>query len=308
MQYRILGWDDLNLVLAICRAGTLSGAARRLGVNHSTIFRRINAIESELNVRLFDRRRDGYLMTEAGEAVHRAAEQIDSQVDDLYRQLLGRDLRLEGPLRVTAPEGIAIRVLAPLLATFRSRHPGVQLDLVITSDSLRLSRREADLAVRVTSRPPDHLIGRNIGRFRFALYASRAYHKQHQSDDPQEHLWILTEESFEQLPSSLWTEKDRSSARVVFSSNNIWATIAAAKQGIGVAPLPCFLGDAERGLVRLTEPLEQLTMDLWILTHPDLRKTARVQALMQFLEAELRKLERMFAGAASFSKAGQAPE
>ena len=278
-----MDWNDLNLVLAICRTGTLSGAARALGVNHSTVFRRINAIEKDLDVRLFDRQPNGYVMTEAGEAVQRSAERIDEQVHDLTRELVGRDLRLEGHVRVTSPEGIAIRVLTPLLCLFCAEHPGIQIDLVTTSNPLHLSRREADIAVRVTHKPPGNLIGRHVCDFRFALYASRAYVKRHRDIALEDHRWILTEESFEQLPPSLWKKRDRKSARITFTSNNVMATLAATTQGHGVAPLPCFLGDAESSLVRVTEPLEELTMGLWILTHPDLRTTARVKALMRYL-------------------------
>lgn len=278
-----MDWNDLKLVLAICRAGTLSGAARALGVNHSTVFRRINAIERDLDVRLFDRQASGYVMTEAGEAVLRAAQSIDDQVHDLTRELLGRDLRLEGRLRITSPEGVAVRILTPLLGAFCAEHPGIRLDLISTSDPLELSRREADIAVRVTPKPPDNLIGRRICEFRFALYASRAYLKKHGGADLEDHLWVLTEESFEQLPPQLWKKRNRSAANVVFTSTSVMLTLEAVKLGIGVAPLPCFLGDEERGLVRMSEPLDELTMDLWILTHPDLRNTARVKALMRFL-------------------------
>jgi DNA-binding transcriptional LysR family regulator len=289
-------WNDLNLVLAICRAGTLSGAARVLGVNHSTVFRRINAIERSLDVRLFDRQPSGYVMTEAGEAVLRAAEHIDERVNDLTRELLGRDLRLEGPLRITSPEGIAVRILTPLLAGFCDRHPRIQMDLVTTSDALRLSRREADLAVRVTRKPPGNLIGRRICQFKFAIYASRNYLKKKGSTEIEDLNWVLTDESFDQLPSSIWKNKDRSSARIAFTTNNVMATVVALKQGIGAAPLPCFLGDGESRLTRVTGPLEDLTMDLWILTHPDLRQTARVSALMHYLVDELQNLKARFEG------------
>jgi DNA-binding transcriptional LysR family regulator len=264
-----------------------------LGVNHSTVFRRINAIERDLEVRLFDRQADGYVMTEAGEAVQRAAQSIEDHVHDLTRELLGRDLRLEGRLRITSPEGVAIRVLTPLLGAFCAEHPGIQIDLNVTSDLLRLSRREADVAVRVTRKPPDNLIGRRICRFRFALYASRAYLENHGDADLQDHRWILTEESFEQLPPQLW-KKNRGAVRIVFTSNSAMVTVAAVKRGLGVAPLPCFLGDQEQGLVRMSPPLDAPTMDLWILTHPDLRNTARVKALMHYLVAELEKRKTRF--------------
>jgi DNA-binding transcriptional LysR family regulator len=291
-----MDWNDLNLVLAICRTGTLSGAAKALGVNHSTVFRRVNAIERQLGVRLFDRQPDGYAMTEAGEAMQRTAEAIDERVHDLHRELLGRDLRLQGPLRITAPEGIAVRILTPLLSEFCAEHPRIRLSLITTSDALQLSRREADVALRVTRKPPEQLIGRRICRFRFALYAARSYLKTHSETELEDHRWILTEESFEQLPAALWKKKHRSTAQIQFTSNSLMATIAAVRRGLGVAPLPCFVGDDERSLVRLTDPLEELTMDLWVLTHPDLRSTARVSAMTAFLVEAMSRHKAQFEG------------
>jgi len=293
-----LDWNDLNLVLAVCRSGTLSGAARALGVNHSTVFRRINAIEKSLGVRLFDRQPDGYAMTEAGEVVARTARRIADEVDTLDRQLLGRDLRLEGLLRVTSPQGIALKILNERLSAFCVRHPGIQMDLVITSDALKLSRREADIAVRVTRQPPDNLIGRRICKFRFAMYASRKYLRQHGDEPLEEHQWILTDDGFDQLPPALWKRKAHGAARVVFASNSTIATIDAAKRGLGVAPLPCFIGDGEAGLSRLGDPPEELTRDLWVLTHPDLRNTARVKALMADLVDALEAARSSFEGTA----------
>jgi len=293
-----MDWSDLNLVLAVCRSGTLSGAARALGVNHSTVFRRINAIEKSLGVRLFDRRPDGYAMTEAGEVIARTARRVADEVDSLDRQLLGRDLRLEGLLRVTSPQGIALKILNERLSAFCVRHPGIQMDLVITSDALKLSRREADIAVRVTRRPPDNLIGQRICKFRFAMYASRQYMRQHGDKPLEEHQWILTDDGFDQLPPALWKRKAHGTARVVFGSNSTIATMDAAKRGLGVAPLPCFLGDGEAGLTRMGDPPEELTRDLWVLTHPDLRNTARVKALMADLVDALDAAKSRFEGTA----------
>lgn len=284
-----MDWNDLNLVLAICRTGTLTGAARALGVNHSTVFRRINSIEKKLNVRLFDRQPTGYVMTEAGETVQRTAERIDEEVNGLSRELLGRDLRLQGRLRVTSPEGIGLKFLSPHLSAFCADHPGIQMDLIITSSALRLSRREADIAVRVTRRPPDNYIGHRICKFRFCMYASRSYLNRHGDASLEDYHWLMTDDGFDLLPPAVWKNKEHPAAKIVFSSNNALAVITAAKQGLGVAPLPCFLGDAEKDLVRVTKPPEALTLDLWILTHPDLRHTARVRTLMTFLIGALEK-------------------
>lgn len=278
-----MDWDDLHLVLAICRSGSLSGAARTLGLNHSTVFRRLNTIEQKLEVRLFERQANGYLMTEAGEAVRRSAERIDEEVITLSRELLGQDLRLQGTIRVTAPEGVALRLLTPHLATFSRLHPEITIDLVVTSSALRLSHREADLAVRATRKPPDNYIGREICKFRFCMYASPGYLADNQGKALEEHFWVMPDDGIDFFPPPLWRKKTYPRAKIVYSSNNTMAIVEVAKAGLGIAPLPCFLGDGEPGLVRVIEPPEELTLTLWVLIHPDLRHTARVRALMTFL-------------------------
>lgn len=292
-----MNWDDLNLVLAICRSGSLSGAARSLGVNHSTVFRRLNAIEKKLEVRLFERQANGYLMTEAGEAVKRSAERIDEEVVTLSRELLGRDLRLQGTIRITAPEGVALRLLTPQLAAFCRLHPDITIDLVVTSSALRLSHREADLAVRATRTPPDSSIGREVCKFRFSMYASPEYLADSQGRALEEHLWVMPDDGIDFFPSPLWRKKTFPQAKVVYSSNNTMAIVEAAKAGLGVAPLPCFLGDSEPGLVRVIAPPEELTLSLWVLIHPDLRHTARVRALMMFLTESLAEQKSAMEGA-----------
>lgn len=280
-------WNDLNIILAIGRAGTLSGAGRSLEMNHSTVFRRINAIEKKLGVRFFDRLPQGYVLTEAGEAAMRAAEHIDDEVNGLARELVGKDLRLQGNIRVTAPEGVSLKLLAPHLARFCRLHPDIHIDLVATGMTLQLSRREADLAIRVTSKPPDTSIGRRICQFRFGLYASPAYLKKHGPRELAEHDWVMTDDSRDWFPSAIWKRLGQPRARLVLSSNSTMAIVNAAVEGMGVAPLPCFLGDSEKGLRRVIPPLEEMTLELWLLTHTDLRHTARVRALMHFLQEAL---------------------
>lgn len=282
-----MNWDDLNLVLAICRSGTLSGAARSLDINYTTVFRRINAIEKKLEVRLFDRQPTGYVMTEAGELMKGSAERIDEEVIALSRELLGKDLRLQGTIRITAPEGVALRLLAPHLTSFCTRHPDITLELIATSSPLRLSKREADLAVRVTNKPPDNYIGREVCKFRHGIYASPDYLSNNRDLSLDDHLWVMSEDNFEFSPLPSWRKKYHPDARVVFSSNNTIAVVDAAKRGLGVTLLPCILGDREPGLVRIIHAPVELNFSLWILIHPDLRNTARVKALMSFLLSEL---------------------
>ena len=280
-------WNDLFIVLAICRAGNLSGAARSLGVTHSTVFRRLNNIEKNMGVRFFERLPHGYIMTEAGEAAMRAAENIDDLFLGLSRDLLGQDLRLKGPIRVTAPEGVSLYLLSPYLEAFCREHPEISIELLVTSRDLELARREADFAVRATNDPPDSSLGRCLCRFRITMYASHEYLNQKKGAGLEEYNWVTAEDSIDWLPGLKWKKELNVPLRRVLTSNNTQVSINAAKAGLGAVPLPCFWGDCEKGLVRLMDPPEELTKDLWLLTHPDLRHTARVRALMNFVYKSL---------------------
>jgi len=276
-------WSDLKIILAICRTGSLSAAARILELNHSTIFRRINNIEKNMGVRFFERLPQGYAMTEAGEAAMKAAERIEIDVLGLTREIQGKDLRLQGTIHVTAPAGISLTLLGPHLARFCKTHPDIHINLTATSHTLELSRREVDLAIRVTKKPPDTSIGRRICNFKTSIYATRSYLNKHKNTGLDEHNWLLTDDQMEWLPASIRKNKEKEKIKVVYSSNNILAVLNAAKEGLGIAPLPCFIGDSERKLHRVIDPPEELTSELWVLTHSDLRNTARVRALLTFL-------------------------
>ena len=279
-----MDWDDLKIILAVGRSGTLAGAARALELNHSTVFRRVNIIEAKVGVRLFDRLAKGYVLTEAGETAMHAAEQIDNEVHRLARSLLGKDLRLQGNIRVTAPEGLSVKLLGPHLTRFCKAHPDIHIDFIVTGNTLQLAQREADLAVRVTAKPPDRSIGKRICGFKFGLYATPAYLKKHKSGSTQDYNWIMTEDSRDWFATAIWKKYGLPNAKTQFSSNSTMVVVNAAKDGLGVAVLPCFLGDSESRLVRVIEPPKEMALELWLLTHPDLRHTARVKALMRFLQ------------------------
>jgi DNA-binding transcriptional LysR family regulator len=291
-----LEWSDLTVILAICRAGSLSGAARMLGHNHSTIFRKINAIEEKTGVRFFERLPDGYLMTDAGQTAMRYAERIESEVHALGREVLGQDMRLQGKIRVTAPEGITIEIAPRLLAEFCRVNPGVSIEITGGSTTLDLGRREADVAIRATPKPPDTSLGRKVCDFRFALYSSPQYLKQNKKNALYEQTWCLLQGTLDWLVPHVWKKTSQGERQVIFSSSTTHAVINAAAEGMGFTFLPCYLADADSRLVRVGDPLEPLTIELWVLTHPDLRHTARVKALLAFLFDELKKDADLFEG------------
>ena len=291
-----LEWNDLTVILAICRAGSLSGAARNLGHNHSTIFRRINAIEDKTGVRFFERLPDGYAMTDAGQTALRYAERIESEVHALGREVLGQDMRLQGKIRVTAPEGMTSQMAPALFAEFTRLNPEVSIEIEGGTAAVDLSRREADIAIRATAKPPDTSLGRKVCDFRFTLYATPKYIKRKKDVPLQEQSWSLISGTADWLVPLVWKKKAHGERQTVFSSSNSMAVLNAAAEGMGVTLMPCYLGDAEKRLVRVVDPIESLSIELWLLTHPDLRHTARVKALMAFLYDALKKDEDLFAG------------
>lgn len=286
-MHNIMEWNDLKFVLAICREGTLSGAARRLGVNHSTVFRRIGAIEEKLGVRLFERLPNGYTMTVAGEAFLATADRIEEEVISLERQLTGEDLRLSGVLRITTTDTLAHKLLPPAFSAFCRAYPGIELEVAVANTFLNLTKREADVAIRPTSKPPLHLVGRRVCSVATAIYGSVDYLKLHGDRDLASHTWLAPEESLAYLPAAKWLARHYPNASVALRSNSLVGLYEAARAGIGVVALPCFMADPDPTLQRTTQPKTEFATELWLLTHADLRGTARVHAFLEFMAQEL---------------------
>ncbi|MDA1090194.1 MAG: LysR family transcriptional regulator [Proteobacteria bacterium] len=283
-----MDWDDLRYFLAIAKSGSLSGAARRLGVNHSTIFRRIQMFEERIGVRLFDRLPTGYALTVAGDEMLTSVEKVSIEIDAMNRRLTGRDLKLSGPLVITTTNTLAYWFLPSHLSAFRAEYPGIELELVLDTVSFNLSKRQADIAIRPTRNPPDTLVGSRLAELAFALYASKKYLKaQHKIDDLTGHTWIGFGDSLSHLAAAGWMRENLVGAPIALRANNLIGLLGAAKADMGVAPLPCFIGDLEPSLKRLLPPEPALASELWLLTHEDLRNSARVRAFMDFMAAAI---------------------
>lgn len=294
-------WEDLRLALAVARAGGLKGAASLLAVDPSTVFRRLAALEQGLGVRLFDRE-GAYRPTAAGERLVQAAERIEAEAAALDRELTGVDQRLTGRLRVTCSETMAFRLLPAQLTGFRRAHPGILLELVVDNRQLSLARREADVALR-TSRPEEgHLWGRRLAGIAWAAYAGRAYLDGRAADAPDAglagHELIGWEEGSAPVRAAAWLAGQVPKERLVYRSNSLINQYAAARAGLGVAVLPCYLADPEPDLPRLTPPIEALSGELWIVTHADLKTTARVRAFMTLVGEGLRAARDLLEGRA----------
>ena len=286
-------WDDIRVVLAICREGSLAGAARALGCSHSTVFRQINAIEKRFSTRFFNRLSHGYEMTEAGETVLKHAQAIEEDILDLERELKSKDQRLKGKIRLTAPEGLTNFLLLPHLASFYIKHPDIQVELIVSADDLQLSQLEADIAIRTTRNPPPTCIGKKICDFGLAIYATETYLEKVKHLDFTRYDYLQIDNGVNWFPPSLWTSD--APPRVIFKCSSIISVTKAANEGIGAAILPCLIGEKEPLLKRVAPPFKGLT-ELWILTHVDLRQTTRVKALMDHLYRSLYEEKKIMAG------------
>lgn len=275
-----LVWDDLALLLAIARTGSLSGAGRALGTTHSTVYRKLLAMEARLQTRLVERLPDGYVLTTAGEVVQQAAERMEREVHDLERRILGDDLRLEGTLKITTTDTLAGGLLGPVLAKFRARHPGIVLDLIVDNRALNLMRRDADVAVRPTRHPPETLVGRSVVPIAIAIYGGRDYIRKLSKPALDNAMWVLPADNLWDFPATAWGKRAIASGRVAVQASSVATMRDLVRAGLGVAPLPCFMGDTDENLARLTPPIAELRSQLWLLTHPDLRRNARVRAFL----------------------------
>ena len=279
-----LDWDDLRYFLAVSRLGSLSAAARQLQVNHSTVLRRLTSLEGRLGVRLFDRNASGYVMTTAAEQLRDRLDDVAELIDAAQRQLNGLDREIAGVVRVTTTDTLARGLLMPCFAEFRALHPGIQLQITINNAFSSLTKREADVAIRPTNAPPQHLVGRNAGSVQTAIYASKAYLKNQQANsDWSEHIWVAPDEGLAHLRQAQWIDRTIPAVRIAVRVDSLTAMVDAVKCGMGAGMLLCMLADAEKTLVRLAEPFAELDTQVWILTHPDLRNTARITAFTSFV-------------------------
>jgi DNA-binding transcriptional LysR family regulator len=279
-----MDWDDYRYFLVIEQAGSVLAAAKRLGVNHTTVLRRIASLEKRLGVRLFERLRTGYTPTAAGEELREVIGRVQQLLINAEHQLAGKDLQLSGIVRIATTDTLSSNLLLPHLGAFRRLHPRIQLQVVSSHQMVNLTHREADVAIRATNHPPDNLLGRKIGVVRSAVYGAAQYLDQ-QGYDPtfSGHDWIGLDETLAHLPEYRWLERQIAPERVVLRLSNLSHKLEAVKAGHGIAPLFCFLAEPEPQLIRLTEPEPLFDTAIWLLSHPNLRQVARVRAFMEFI-------------------------
>lgn len=292
----IFRWEDIRLVKAVADAGGLHGAAEVLGLNHSTVFRRLQQIEQAIGTALFERHRGGYQPTAAGEEMAALGARMELDVADFARKLAQREPAPQGELRVTTNDTLLVHLLTPAFARFQKTYPEIRLDIVLGNQALNLSKRDADVAIRATDDPPDTLVGRKLAKVRWAIYGARGVFSKPTSNKEMlfAERWVSLADNLAHLQAAKYVRQHVAPERIVYKVNTVLGLAEAVEQGIGIGPLPCFIADARPGLVRLSGAEEPFSAGLWLLTHPDLRHAPRVRAFMDFIAKEIsREKERI---------------
>jgi DNA-binding transcriptional LysR family regulator len=276
----MLNWDDLRFFAELARSGSLSLTARRLQTDHSTVARRITALEQALGLKLFDRMPRGYTLTAEGERLAGPADAVEAAVLAVQR-LADGDAVAKGRVRISAPPAFASLWLTPRLAPFRERHPDLLLEVAGETGVANLIRREADLALRLSRLPNSALIARKLGKLRYGLYGSRDYLERTGEDH---RAFLAYDHELDQVPQQQWLRRVAAGRPIALLSNDLVAIISGVRAGMGLAAIPHILVENDRDLVSIAED-PGVARELWLLLHPDLRRSQRVRLVIDHLVA-----------------------
>jgi DNA-binding transcriptional LysR family regulator len=279
-------WSDLRVFLAVAREGTLGAAARKLGQTQPTMGRRLQALERALGHPLFQRTKDGFVLTDEGSVVLSHAERMEEEVLAFQRQLTGQEQQLDGMLRITSSDWFGEYVLTPVIADFSKQYPRVIVELLTDSRMLSLSRREADLAFRITPFDEPDVVSRKLLRMSYGVYTAADYPRPKAGDGVGAALLVMNV-AFGGMPEVAWLQRMLPGARVSFRSNSRAAQARMCVKGAGVAVLPRPLGDAIENLQRIDLGEEPPARDTWVGHHRDMRRLARLRALLDVVVARL---------------------
>jgi len=293
----MLQWDDLRLVLAVARAGSFAGAADLLGVSAPTVFRHARAVEERLGSLVFRRDTTGVSLTAAGHEAAGLAARIEEDIGALEARIGQEDEAAAGTIRLATVDTLVAGPLMPLLQRFRAGHPRILLDIHAGIGMANLRQREVDAALRAGGPAPENLVGRRLCRIAVAVYRAASGPAIGPGDFASA-PWVLPDDQLGHLASAGWARRRGYDARTALRANSLHTLAHAAAAGIGLAVLPCYLADTDPRLARIGEPIDELASDLWFLTHAELRHTARIRALSDFIAREMRGLKAAFAGRA----------
>ncbi|MGO4332358.1 LysR family transcriptional regulator [Cupriavidus sp. M-11] len=294
-----LSSPDLDIVLALVRCSTLAEAGRRLGLDASTVFRALQRIEKGLGRRLFERSRAGYLATELAQQFAQHAERIEAELEAARAHASVTAGTVSGLVRITTTDTVLHGMVLPALAPLGRAHPGLSFELIATNELVSLTRRDADIAVRATRQPPDHLIGRRLGPLRVAVFASRDLLAAAGVSVPEDGAgvdlaalatlpWVAPDEAMPDHPSVRWRRKHLPRVAPQYRVNSIAGVVEAIEGGLGAGIVSLMIGRRSGKLVALSGPLDECETDLWLLTHPESRHLRRIATVVSHLAEHVR--------------------
>jgi DNA-binding transcriptional LysR family regulator len=287
-------WNDLRYFLAVAREGSTLAAAKALCVSQPTVQRRLAALEERIDRKLVEHHPTGYRLTELGKTLFPHAEDVERSVAMFQRQVMSGGKELRGTLRVTCPEGLASRLIAPLIELFQAKYPALRVDLIMTDRRLDLTKGEAEIAVRMYEPGDGSLVARKIADAPWAIYASQAYIKRHgrpqRREDLDRHRIIEFGGEIAETNAGRWLRTAAAGATVAARSNSMLGVLAAVKTGTGLAPLPMLLGGTEDDLEPMLAPIPELDSKIYLVMHSDLRRNARVRAFCDFVGKEIARV------------------
>lgn len=287
VQYQ-LSATDLEVLLALARGGTLAEAAVRLHADASTVFRTVQRVEKALGQRLFERSRGGYLPSDTLLEMVRHAERIESELEAARAAAAGSQRELTGRVRITTTDSVLRGLVLPALGPLAAEHPRLQFEVTSTNELMSLTRRDADLALRATPKPPEHLVGRHLGAIRFVICAARSLPASQRRKDFDELAWIAPDDAMPEHPSVRWRRKRWPKLAPSLYVDGIIGVVDAIQCGLGIGIVPLFMLGHERGLIALSKPLEGCESQLWLLAHPESRHLRRIAAAYQHLGQAIR--------------------
>lgn len=289
MVAKKLSWDDLRIVKAIGEAGTLARAGTAMGANASTIFRRLAQVERLVGVSLFERRRDGYVATAMGAEVIALAQRMETEIVGLTNRLSGFKQDVSGELRITASDSLAFQLVTPVVGEFLTVYPNVRFHMCIGNTAANLARGESDVAIRATQKPPESMVGRKVAVIAWAAYGRRSefVNRSTAAGELPDGRWVSYSDELAELKAARFLSARVDAKHICYRANSVQAVAAAIDAGLGMGYLPCMLGDLTPSLMRI-EPIDaSLASELWVLTHPELRRSRRVRVFFDFFAAAI---------------------
>jgi DNA-binding transcriptional LysR family regulator len=297
----MIDWGDLRFVLAVVRAGAALPAAKALGVNQTTVMRRITQFEEALGAELFERKQSGYAPTPLALRIAEAAERIESEVAKLEHSMQSDQRVLSGAVRVTTSEVLANRMITPCLQAFYKEHPAVRIELIADDRRLDIATGEADVALRAGSRPEGAgIVARRLPDAGWSIYCGKSYAAERgfpsRPEEIDGHAIVGMDGRIAELPGPIWLRKWAPNAVIRFRSNSLTNLVSSLRAGLGLGALPCFVGDLDPELVRCMPPVKELESEMWLIVREDLRNVPHVRAFADFLAAHVHSIRTDLAG------------